>query len=312
MAGMTVSRPTVPVSPVHALAPPTLGQVLEVVQGLWPRELAEPWDAVGPVAGRPEAPVRTVLWALDPVQAVADEAVARGADLVVTHHPLLLRGTSSVAAVGHAAAAKGRLLHTLIEHRIALLAAHTNADVVVDGVSDVLARAVGVTGALSPLTTSAAGTGAEGIGRVGDLPEETDLAAFARAVHAALPATAGGVRVAGDPAQRIRRVAVCGGAGDSLFDAVRASGADVYVTADLRHHPASEARETAAPGEGRPALVDVSHWASESLWLEHGARALEAALAERGLGVTTLFSDHRSDPWDFLVGGERADEGSHA
>ncbi|MCR4489892.1 Nif3-like dinuclear metal center hexameric protein, partial [Micrococcus luteus] len=121
-----------------------------------------------------------------------------------------------------------------------------------------------------------------------------------------------GVRVAGDPAQRIRRVAVCGGAGDSLFDAVRASGADVYVTADLRHHPASEARETAATGEGRPALVDVSHWASESLWLEHGARALEAALAERGLGVTTLFSDHRSDPWDFLVGGERADEGSHA
>ncbi|MBD4581882.1 Nif3-like dinuclear metal center hexameric protein, partial [Xanthomonas citri pv. citri] len=78
--------------------------------------MAEPWDAVGPVAGRPEAPVRTVLWALDPVQAVADEAVARGADLVVTHHPLLLRGTSSVAAVGHAAAAKGRLLHTLIEH----------------------------------------------------------------------------------------------------------------------------------------------------------------------------------------------------
>lgn len=258
MAGMTVSRPAVPASPEHALAPPTLGQVLEVVQGLWPRELAEPWDAVGPVAGRPEAPVRTVLWALDPVQAVADEAVARGADLVVTHHPLLLRGTSSVAAVGHAAA-KGRLLHTLIEHRIALLAAHTNADAVVGGVSDVLARAVGVTGALSPLTTSAAGTGAEGIGRVGDLPEETDLASFARAVHAALPATAGGVRVAGDPAQRIRRVAVCGGAGDSLFDAVRASGADVYVTADLRHHPASEARETAASGEGRPALVDVSH-----------------------------------------------------
>ena len=145
MAGMTVSRPTIPASSEHALAPPTLGQVLEVVQGLWPRELAEPWDAVGPVAGRPKAPVRTVLWALDPVQAVADEAVARGADLVVTHHPLLLRGTSSVAAVGHAAAAKGRLLHTLIEHRIALLAAHTNADAVVGGVSDVLARAVGVT-----------------------------------------------------------------------------------------------------------------------------------------------------------------------
>ncbi|WP_217565610.1 Nif3-like dinuclear metal center hexameric protein, partial [Micrococcus sp. GbtcB5] len=76
----------------------------------------------------------------------------------------------------------------------------TNADAVVGGVSDVLALAVGVTGALSPLSTSAAGTGAVGIGRVGDLPEETGLAAFARPVHSAGPATAGGVRVAGDPA----------------------------------------------------------------------------------------------------------------
>ena len=309
MTGMTT--PPAASAPVDTgLPPPTLAQVLEVVQELWPRELAESWDAVGPVAGRAEASVRTVLWAVDPVQAVADEAVARGADLVLTHHPLLLRGATSVAAVGHGAAAKGALLHTLIEHRVALVAAHTNADSAVDGVSDVLARAVGVTGELTPLAPAAGGDGAEGIGRVGDLAEETSLADFARAVHAALPATAGGVRVAGDPEQRVRRVAVCGGAGDSLFDAVRAADADVYVTADLRHHPASEARETAALTGGRPALVDVSHWASESLWLEHGARALSAALRARGLGVVSLFSDHRSDPWDFLVGGAHDDEGN--
>lgn len=311
MTGMT-PPPAASAPPGPGSSTPTLTQVLEAVQELWPRELAEPWDAVGPVAGRPEAPVRTVLWAVDPVQAVAEEAVARGADLVITHHPLLLRGATSVAATGHPAAAKGRLLHTLIEHRVGLLAAHTNADAAVDGVSDVLARAIGVTGRLTPLAPSAAGDGAEGIGRVGELAEETSLAAFARAVHAALPATAGGVRVAGDPDQPVRRVAVCGGAGDSLFDAVRACDADVYVTADLRHHPASEARETAALDGGRPALVDVSHWASESLWLEHGARALEEALRARGLGVASLFSDHRSDPWDFLVGDATIEEGSRS
>lgn len=311
MAGMT-TPPAASSPPDADLAPPTLAQVLEVVQELWPRELAESWDAVGPVAGRGEASVRSILWAVDPVQAVADEAVARGVALVVTHHPLLLRGASSVAALGHGAAAKGRLLHTLIEHRVGLVAAHTNADSAVGGVSDVLARAVGVSGELAPLVPAAGADGAEGIGRVGALAEETTLAAFARTVHAALPATAGGVRVAGDPAQRVRRVAVCGGAGDSLFDAVRAADADVYVTADLRHHPASEARETAALTDGRPALVDVSHWASESLWLEHGARALGDALRARGLHADSLFSDHRSDPWDFLVGGAPDDERSRA
>lgn len=304
--------PAGPAAQDAGLDAPRLAQVLEAIQELWPRELAESWDAVGPVAGRPEAPVRTILWAVDPVHAVAEEALARGADLVITHHPLLLRGATSVAAGGHPGAAKGRLLHTLIEHRIALVAAHTNADAAVDGVSDALARAVGVVGALAPLAPSAAGTGAEGIGRVGELPEETSLSAFARAVHAALPATAGGVRVAGDPDQPVRRVAVCGGAGDSLFDAVRAADADVYVTADLRHHPASEARETAALTGSRPALVDVSHWASESLWLTHGARMLEGALHARGLGVVSVFSDHRSDPWDFLVGGAHVEEGKRA
>ncbi|MBM4558630.1 hypothetical protein GS466_27235 [Rhodococcus hoagii] len=179
--------------------------------------------------------------------------------------PLLLRGTSSVAAVGHAAA-KGRLLHTLIEHRVALLAAHTNADAVVGGVSDVLARAVGITGALSPLTTSTVGTGPKASAGWATCPRRPTWppspAPCTRAARHGRRRARGG-----RPAQRIRRVAVCGGAGDSLFDAVRASGADVYVTADLRHHPASEARGTAASGEGRPALVDVSHWASESLWL---------------------------------------------
>ena len=75
-------------------------------------------------------------------------------------------------------------------------------------------------------------------------------------------ATAHGVRVAGDPDRAVRRVAVCGGAGDFLLDAVRRTDADVYVTSDLRHHPASEFLE-----QGGPALVDVAHWAAEWTWL---------------------------------------------
>ena len=100
-------------------------------------------------------------------------------------------------------------------------------------------------------------------------------------------------------AARWRRVAVCGGAGDSLLDAVRANHADVYVTADMRHHPASEAREGAV--NGRPYLIDVSHFASEWLWLPVAAEALGNVLMDQGFDVEIRVSSTNSDPWDFIL-----------
>jgi putative NIF3 family GTP cyclohydrolase 1 type 2 len=97
---------------------------------------------------------------------------------------------------------------------------------------------------------------------------------------------------------------VCGGAGDDLFDAVRASGADVYVTADLRHHPASEAREGA--GDGPPFLIDVAHWASEWPWLAGGASRLQSMLASvagdtAASTVEVRVSTTCTDPWTLHV-----------
>ena len=282
--------------------PPTLAQVTAVIERLWPASLAESWDAVGPVVGRPDAPVRRILFAVDPVQAVADEAVELGADLLLTHHPLLLRGATTVAAGGHSGAAKGAVVHTLIEHGIGLVAAHTNADSAVGGVSDAIARRLGVTG-VRPLAPSAGGDGDTGIGRVGELESPVSLRGFAERVAAVVPATAGGVRVAGDLDAEVRRVAVCGGTDGVEQPVPRAADADVYVTSDLRHHPASEARETALLGDGRPALVDVAHFAGEWLWLADGAHALREALEADGFAVDTVVSAHVTDPWDLLVGG---------
>jgi putative NIF3 family GTP cyclohydrolase 1 type 2 len=104
------------------------------------------------------------------------------------------------------------------------------------------------------------------------------------------------VRVAGDYAAPVQTVALCGGAGDSLLSNPAVRNADVYITSDLRHHPASEAREQARVGGG-PALMDVSHWASEWLWLETAAAQLTRALP----GVTVSVSELRTDPWDFVV-----------
>lgn len=264
------------------VTPPLLADLVALLDGLYDPAAAEEWDAVGLVCGDPAAPVRRVLLAVDPVQATVDEALDRDADLLLVHHPLFLRGVHGVAATTY----KGRLAHRLITGGCALFVAHTNADKATPGVSDALAAAVGLVGELQPLS-------AAGVGRVGALPEAVRLDAFVEHVCRALPVAPGGVRVAGDPARPVRTVAVAGGAGDDLFDEVRACGADVYVTADLRHHPASEAVET-----GGPALVDAGHFATEWPWLPQAAAQLAAALGEDR--VETRVSTQCTDPWRFL------------
>jgi putative NIF3 family GTP cyclohydrolase 1 type 2 len=132
---------------------------------------------------------------------------------------------------------------------------------------------------------------------VGNLPAAIPLETFARHVAAILPATAHGVRVAGELNRLVRRVAVCGGAGDSLLERAHASGADVYLTSDLRHHRASEHLEA-----GGCALVDVAHWAAEWMWLPPAARLLERDAAAHGLELATTVSTTVTDPWTFHVG----------
>jgi dinuclear metal center YbgI/SA1388 family protein len=268
-----------------------VSDVIAALDALWPPELAESWDAVGLVCGDPAAEVSRVLFAVDPVQEVADEAVRIGADLLVTHHPLFLRGTTTVAPVGPAGF-KGRVVHDLILAGTALLVAHTNAERADPGVSDALAAAVDlrVTGPLVPDPADPAGR--RGLGRLCELDVPLTLAEFAaRAAHG-LPRTAAGLRVAGDPDSVVRTAAVCGGSGDSLFAQVRAAGADVFLTADLRHHPASEARQA-----GAPALVDAAHWATEWPWCEQAAAQLDEVSDRHGWALRTHVSRAVTDPW---------------
>ncbi|QRZ62373.1 Nif3-like dinuclear metal center hexameric protein [Rothia sp. ZJ932] len=281
---------------------PTLADVLDAFETLYPAHLQEDWDASGLVIGRRDAEVKKILFAVDAIGAVAEEAVETGADLIITHHPLLLRGASFLPDTDY----KGNIVHTLIENKCALLAAHTNTDSAVDGVNEALAQALGLTD-VKVLTDEKTQTlnGAEhtvGIGRVGTLPQTTTLKELADALAQILPATAGGLRVAGSAEAPIQRVALCGGAGDSLFGAVESSDADVYITADLRHHPASELREKSRLAHQKTInLIDCSHFASEWVWLATGARRLTEELTARGFAIETQVSTLNSDPWDFRI-----------
>ncbi|MFI1012702.1 Nif3-like dinuclear metal center hexameric protein [Streptomyces sp. NPDC020965] len=267
---------------------PRLSEVIAALDALWPPERAEQWDAVGTVCGDPDAEIRRVLFAVDPVQEIATEAIELDAQLIVTHHPLYLRGTTTVAA-GHF---KGRVVHTLIKNDVALHVAHTNADSADPGVSDALAGALDlrVVGPLVPDPTDQAGR--RGLGRVCELDHPETLAAFADRVAERLPATAQGIRLAGDPDAVVRTVAVSGGSGDSLFDAVRAAGVDAFVTADLRHHPVSEATQRSPLG-----LVDAAHWATEWPWCELAAAQLDEISDRHGWDLRVHVSRTVTDPW---------------
>lgn len=114
---------------------PSLREVVDVLDSLYHPRWADEWDAVGTVAGDPAAEIRSVLFAVDPVRSVVEDAIARGVDLLVTHHPLWLNGVTSVSAGDP----KGRVVHDLIRHGIALHTCHTNADSPPLGVSEAMA-----------------------------------------------------------------------------------------------------------------------------------------------------------------------------
>jgi dinuclear metal center YbgI/SA1388 family protein len=256
--------------------PTTVADVVSAVERLWPAAGAEAWDAPGLIVGAPDQAVSHIRLAVDAVGATVDDALVSGADMLLVHHPLLLRGVTTIAESTY----QGSVLSRLVRGGVALLAAHTNADVVETGTSATIATALGLRDVV-PIVPDASGT--RGLGSVGEL---------AARLGALLPETATGIRVAGDYARPVSRVAICAGAGDSLLNAAPVRGSDVYITSDLRHHPASAAVES-----GGPALIDTAHWASEWLWLAQAAAQLREILPE----LTVTVSDVRTDPWDFVI-----------
>lgn len=285
----------------------TTRDLVAIVEGLYPPRLAAPWDQIGLICGRLDQPVSAVTIAVDLTDEVIDFAIYQGANFILVHHPLFLAGVHEVSDSGF----KGRLVHRLIENRIALMAAHTNADSARPGVSDALAALLGLidTVALEPASAQAgdadsggAGGGVQahrtiGSGRIGRLPQPVPLREFAEQVALVTPSTAQGVRVAGDPERVVAQVAVCGGSGDSYLELANSLGADVYVTSDLKHHRTRDHIDA-----GGCAVVDIPHWASEFPWCESARGLIESEVALSGADIAIGVYQVPTDPWSFHVG----------
>ena len=259
----------------------TVSDVVMSMERSFPPKLKEEWDRVGLVVGAPEDPVTKIGFAVDPCEATVNEALERGAQMLITHHPLFLRGTSSVAATS----AKGRWVHNLIRGGVALFAAHTNADAASRGSGTALADLLNLTDR-RPLEENP-DEPELGLGIVGTLPMTMSVREVAQRLQAMIPETPAGITIGGDPEAIVRTVALCSGSGDSFFDQVRASGSDVYITADLRHHPATDHLW----GGGCP-LIGLTHFASEWPLLVNMRDAIV-----QDLSVETYISTLVTDPW---------------
>ena len=280
--------------------PPKVSDIMALMEMIAPRELAESWDNVGLAVGGVAWPVERVWVALDPSLEVVAAACAQHVDLLITHHPLILKPLSAIDD----RMPIGRIAHMAIGHQLAIYCAHTNLDSVQDGLNDLLSRRIGLAdltvllpehGADGPngfdaaLAAANSTTAPQGIGRVGRLPTAMTLPQLAAQVKSQLALDR--VRYCGDDVLVVRRVAVCTGSGGSLMEPFFASGAEVFLSGDLKYH---DARDAEAMGKG---LIDVGHFASEHLMVAHVATRLKALATDYGLAVSVDACQIESDPF---------------
>ena len=235
-------------------------QVMEALERIAPKRLAEEWDNPGLLVGSPAQEVHKILTCLDVTDEVVAEAVSLGADMIVAHHPMIFKGIKKLRTD----LPLGARLQKLMVHGMAVAAAHTNLDTAEGGVNDVLAKAIGLTD-IQPFAAKAEEGAEPTLGRIGCLPEPMAIEDFARQVKEALPVEY--VRMVKVGEKTVKKVALCSGAGSEFIAKASFLGADAYVTGDVKYHEAQQAMEMGIH------VIDGGHFGTEF--------PIAAVLAER-------------------------------
>lgn len=242
---------------------PKIYEILDEIEQFAPKRWAYAFDNVGLLIGREDSEISDVVVALDATIPLVDFALQNNAKLIITHHPVLFRGTKSVTEQDE----DGRFILACLENGIALIAAHTNWDAAPGGINDTLCEVLEIR------NPRAIGTGAtvppeQPCARIGTLDEPIMLFQFAEFVQERLsyPVTAWG-----EPDKTIQTVAVCGGAADDEWAAAHAEGADLFISGEVKQHVA---REATSGGMG---IFAAGHYATEN----PGMKAFAELLADR-------------------------------
>lgn len=261
----------------------TVGEVFAFLDEKAPFELQEGFDNAGFLVGRRDTSVSKILVALDITEQVVMEAAEQGAQLIVSHHPVIFGGVKSVTDQ----TAAGRIILSLIEHGISAVCAHTNLDAVEGGVNDALALRLGLTETGQLKQSGIDGQGrAYGIGRVGYVPEQP-LCDFAMAVKRLLGAN--GVRLV-DGGKPVHKVAVGGGACAGMLDDALTLGCDTFVTSDVKYNGFLDAQASGLN------LIDAGHFPTENVV----SPVLRDWLAERFPAVSVTISQQHHEVFSYM------------
>ena len=219
--------------------------VTKVIEEFAPLSIQEKWDNSGLCIGSPDSPVTSVLLGLDCTPELVDEAVECGADMIVTHHPLIFSGLKKISPDDMI----GKAVFKAIKAGISIYAAHTNADKVIAGVSGAMAAKLGLKD-VEILSDEGEGTG---LGVVGNLPEPLTVEQAVELVKNSFSLSA--LRASRPLEGKIERVAMCGGSGGSLIAAAKAAGAQLYLSGDISYHNFFTSDDFM--------LMDIGHYESE-------------------------------------------------
>lgn len=231
----------------------TIGDIYNYLQSVAPFEYQEDYDNAGLIVGDSNQVCTGVITCLDSTEAVIEEAIAKGANLVVAHHPIVFRGLKRIIGATYIE----RTIIKAIKHDIAIIAIHTNLDNIIrHGVNERIAQRIGLVD-ISPLSPKAGidqSKGAVGSGVVGDL--ESGISTMDFLHHLKKNMDANVVKYTNLTGEKVVKVAVCGGAGGFLLEAAIHAGAQVFVTADYKYHEYFDA-------DGRIVIADIGHYESE-------------------------------------------------
>lgn len=258
---------------------PLLRDILDMLDKIAPFSCAEEWDNPGFQVGFLSDEIKKVFISLDPTMEALQKADERGAQLLLTHHPLIFSGIKNIDPGVY----PGDVITLALTSRISVAALHTNLDIAKGGINDILARMIGLED-IEALIERDSGNRLDGLGRIGRLTEPTPLTAIARDIMDAVDST--GLMVMGDPDRKIQKVAILGGSGGAELSHASKKGADLYITGDIRHHEALMARSLGL------ALIDAGHFSMERAAMHVFADHLRDRFKEMGWDmIVEIFED---------------------
>jgi dinuclear metal center YbgI/SA1388 family protein len=252
-----------------------------------PAGLAESWDNVGLLIGNPEQIVTGVMAGLDPTNELIDEAIRTGCNTVITHHPVIFKPLSSIDT----GRPEGRLLQKILSNNMSIIGCHTNFDSAEEGVSDVLGERLGLQ-EMQPLIVPANGPAGTGIGRIGTYEQSLTAEQFKEKLLTTLELD--GVQMTGPLPKTISTVAVCGGSGSDFAREALGRGADIYLSAEIKHSTAIWAREN------NFCIIDGTHYATEKPAVALLVKLLQQANETEGWHINVLQSVNEKHPFVYI------------